>query len=117
MIEKTLNDVVAPFLDGRFFPGGAEYDTPRPYGYYNQIGGKAVTFIDNAEPSQRNAVMQINIWADTAAQASLLMQQIGAALRACPEMVARPFSEFLTRTETDLGLYGAQQDFTCWKKK
>jgi hypothetical protein len=117
MIEQTLNALVGPILQDRFFPGTAPLDTPRPYGYFNQIGGKTVEFLGGEEPSQRNALIQLNVWADTAEEASLLIQQIASALRQCPDMTARPWGEFITLNDEDLERYGTQQDFSCWKKK
>jgi hypothetical protein len=115
VIETSIVATIGPILGGRIFPDTAPFDTPKPWGTYIQVGGEATTFIDKAAPGIRNARIQINVWAATRAQANTVMQQIEAALVAATDMDARPLSAFSSLHEPDLSLYGAMQEFDCWK--
>ena len=117
MIEQSLFATIGPLLGGRFFPDNAPFDTPKPFGFYTQVGGESPTFTDKAPIGIRNARMQLNIWCVTRQQATQIMRQIEAALLASTDMDVTPLGALVAISEPDLGLYGAQQDFSCWKNE
>lgn len=109
-------DVVA-VLQGqcpRVFPGGAPLDTPRPFLTWEQIGGDSLRYIEGTAAPQRLALLQINLWAATKAQAISLILAIEEALCTAPAFTASPNGAHQGRYEdaVEPPLYGAQQDFT-----
>ena len=98
----------------RAFCDFAPTDTPRPYVTYQQIGGAAVTFLDGARPSKRNAIMQINVWDDDRLEANALASQIEDALTAATQFQARPNGAFASDFDPDMERYGTRQDFDIW---
>jgi hypothetical protein len=115
VIEQSIVSAIGSIFGGRVFPDTAPFDTPRPWATYIQVGGEEVNYIDKTASGIRNARMQINLWANTRAQATTLAKQVAAAMRAATDMDARPLSAFGAINEPDLGLYGAMQEFDCWK--
>jgi hypothetical protein len=115
VIETSLVAIVGPLLGGRIFPDSAPFNTPKPWATYQQVGGDSPTFIDNTPVGIRNALIQINVWAATRAQATTLILQIEAALIAAGDMQVRPSGAFLSVPGYDNTIYGAQQDFDCWQ--
>ncbi|WP_157266640.1 tail completion protein gp17 [Azohydromonas aeria] len=114
MIPVLMLEAIGPLVEGRAFHGTAAYDTPRPFVTIQQIGGEAVSFVDNARPSKINALVQVNCWGDSREQVYLLMLAIEDALRASEAMVARPSGAMMDRDEPEQGMFGEQQDFSCW---
>lgn len=117
MIEKSLFAIVGPLLGGRFFPDSAPFNTDRPWGTYQQIGGESPTFIDKAPIDIRNARIQINLWCNTRAQATVLAELVASHLIAATDMDVTPEGAFQATGDPELGLYGTTQDFSCWKRK
>jgi hypothetical protein len=108
-LKGVLDDVTT-----RVFPGFAPVTTARPYVTYQQIGGDVINPLANSAPGKRNSVLQVNVWADTHAQALSLSRSIEDALRAASLFQARPVSAAAIDFDADIPVYGARQDFTCW---
>jgi hypothetical protein len=85
-----------------------------PYCTYQQIGGVAPTFIDNAVPSKENAVMQVNVWDSSRRGAKDKIKQIEAALIAATDLQARPFAAAASTFDADMARYASSQDFSIW---
>lgn len=98
----------------RVFPDEAPTSTERPYVIFQQIGGAALGFLDSAIPSKRNALVQVDVWAATRAEANALALQIEAAMLAAQKFTGRPQGALRTMSEADLQLRGARQDFDIW---
>ncbi len=98
----------------RVHPDDAPAGSLRPYILYSQIGGRVINPLGNDIPDQRNARMQIEVWADSRGDASALMLAIEDALRTTYVFRARPEAGMLADRDVDLGLYGALQDFSIW---
>lgn len=113
-LEAKLFALLTALVSGRIFPDVAPFDTQRPYIIWQQIGGQAVTFLENTVPSKRNANVQISAWADTRAQANDLSLDIEATLTLATTLQARPLSAHVSEHEPDLMRYGARQDFSIW---
>lgn len=97
----------------RVFPDVAPTDTQRPYITWQQIGGDVITQI-NGLPDKRNAMVQINCWAERRADANALALAVEAALVAATVFVARPVSALVADHDEDTDLRGAMQDFSIW---
>lgn len=80
--EEKLVAAVSPLCAGRLFPDFAPLGTPRPYAIWQQVGGTDVVFVDGDTADQLGVRFQIEVWADTRQQASMLMRQIAATLSA-----------------------------------
>lgn len=97
----------------RFFPDFSDSNTARPYATYQQAGGQAPNFLGGGVGDRRNALIQINVWADTRLQANALMHQIEAVLKASP-FFADAMGALIARADATTKLRGAQQDFGLW---
>lgn len=116
-MEKALYELLSPLVGDRVFPDVAPVTTERPYITWQQIGGDVINPLANEVASKRNAMVQVNIWSDTRLQAVQVAQQIEVALVTATRFIARPLSALVSRHEPDIGLYGAEQDFTIWSDR
>jgi hypothetical protein len=105
-----LLEVICP----RVFPETAPLSTQRPYITYQQIGGRALRYIDNTPSGKRHAIMQINVWGSTRMAVSEMAFAIEDAMCVTPNFVARPDGAYQSTHEEDLGLYGTIQTFSVW---
>lgn len=106
----TVLQAVCP----RTFPDFAPTNTTRPYVTYQQIGGQAVNFVDRLVPSKRNARVQVNVWANSRADAVTTMQAIEDAIRMSTVFQGEPESAMSADFDADFPVYSAMQDFTVW---
>lgn len=113
-LETQLKTVVSGVLD-RFMPDEAPFDTPMPYGVWQQIGGDALTYIEGTLPDKENALVQIRVWAATRMEANSLARQVEAALVAATSFQAQPVSARVSEKEGDA--YGNRQDFSIWVQR
>lgn len=113
-LEAHLFSALAPLVNSRIFPDVADFDTPRPYIVWQQIGGAVVNFVEGAVPSCENAVIQITCWAETRAQAKELIKTIESTLITHTVLQARPQAASISVHEPELFRYGSLQDFSVW---
>lgn len=113
-IETVLFASLQALVAGRCHPDVAPELAPRPYITYQQVGGAALNFIDPAVPSKKNGRFQINVWADTRAQASVLAGQVEDTLRAVAALQTTVLSAPVATYEPDTKLRGTRQDFSFW---
>lgn len=97
----------------RVHPGSAPLNTPRPFVTWEHIGGDPLRYIDGTAADKRHALLQVNVWAATKAEAWDLALNIETALTSTIGFSARPISAARGRTEQDVEpwLYGAEQEF------
>jgi hypothetical protein len=96
----------------RIDPDVAPAGALRPYITFQAVGGQSPNYLSNTVDLQ-NARMQVNVWADTRAVATSLMQSAIAALTAAPiraTNIGAPVSTY----EPDTKLYGSREDFSIW---
>lgn len=97
----------------RVFPDAAPLDTPRPYITYVQIGGDAVAYVEDTVVDIRNAVYQVNCWADMRKDAIALAMDVEVAIveqlsgRAESALMAEP-------VDNEDDPRGVRQDFSVW---
>lgn len=113
-VEATIFAALQGLVGSRCYPDIAPANVARPFCTYQQIGGTAVNFIDSGLPSKANARVQINVWADTRAQAALLSRQAESALRATTALQTTVLGQPAATFEEDTRLYGTRQDFSFW---
>ena len=116
-IEANIYNTLSPLVGGRVFPDVAPLTTVRPYIVYNQVGGEALSYLENSVPSKKNGRFQFNVWADTRATSAAVMLQIETALVTSTTMQARPVSAPNADFDNDMDLFGAMQDFTIWSDR
>jgi hypothetical protein len=105
---------LVPNGDGTFrcYPDVAPTGALRPYITYQAVGGQSPNYLSNNVDLQ-NARMQLNVWADTRAAATTLMQSVIAALTA-PAIKAVTIGAPVSTYEPDTKLYGSREDFSIW---
>ena len=112
-LESSIQTLLLTLCD-RVFTDFAPMSTTRPYITWQQIGGQAVTFYENAVPSKENALIQVNVWASTRSEATSLSKQIEEAFTEATTFQSRPVSARVNDADPDLKIYSNRQDFTCW---
>lgn len=116
----TTEATIVTLLQGlcsRVYPDVAPAGTARPYVTYQQVGGRALTFMERTAPSKKHGRFQISVWADTRIAAAALALQIENAFITASTMQAEPLSAPVSDYEPDTKLYGARQDFTVWSDR
>ncbi len=103
----------------RVFTDVASLNTPRPYVTFQFIGGRSLRWLDGAASDKRQTRVQVNVWADTRAACTTLIQQIEDDLAAATDFHATVESEPINTVETDIEptRYGATQDFLIYSAR
>lgn len=100
---------VCPRVSADVAPAG----TAKPFITWQQVGGDVIQPISGL-PDKRNALVQINCWAERRADANALALAVEAALVGTTVFVARPQSALVATNDDDTDLRGAMQDFSIW---
>jgi hypothetical protein len=115
-LEATIYTLVGPLVGGRCYPDttdGAALPNTFPLIIYQQVGGKAVDYMEGKVTDKDNARVQVHVWSKTRLEAS----QIARAARvALVEGVAKAttMGAPVALYDEALKLYGARQDFSIW---
>lgn len=113
----TMESDLTVLLKGicpRVYPDFAPANTPRPYVTYQQIYGAALTYLGREVPTKQNAVMQINVWADTRKEAKATILAIEERLITATVFQATPEAASVSDFDADIPIYGSRQDFSIW---
>ena len=116
-IEADIFTAIKGLVSNRCFPDFAPLSTARPYITYVQIGGEAISYLDNTVPDGKIGRFQINVWGDTRASVSALMLQVEAAMIQATAFQARPLSAPSSDYDPDSLVYGAMQDFSVFSTR
>lgn len=112
-IESSLVTLLKT-LCPRVYTDFAPVLTQRPYVTFQGIGGESINTLGNEIPNKKNAVIQINVWADTRLSANQLIQQIEDGIRTSAAFQARPQSAPINDFDADIPVYRSMQDFNIW---
>lgn len=94
----------------RFYPfGQATQQTPKPYAVYQIITGTPENYLGQL-PDIDNAIVQVDVYADTASQASSVADDIRDAV----EPVAHMTGLGITGKDPQTQLYRYRMDFSYW---
>ena len=117
--ESDLVARIGSLVSGRVFPDVAPFGTTRPYITYQQVGGDALSYVDDVVPTLQNGLVQINVWSSSRAEANSIARQIEALLVTATAFQARPAAALIATHENGLDppLYGAMQDFDIWSPR
>lgn len=116
-IEADIYTALKGLVANRCFPDFAPLSTVRPYITYVQIGGEALSYIDNTLPDGKHGRFQVNVWADTRSSASSVMLQVEAAMIQSTTFQARPVSAPSSAYDHDSLVYGSMQDFNVFSAR
>ena len=114
MIEPLIFDALSPLVSGRVYPDVALDECDRPYITYQQVGGSAINFVEVTLPDKRNSRVQINVWADSRLEASVLAGQVENALRAVVVLQTTVLGASVSVYDMETKLRGSRQDFSFW---
>lgn len=110
----------------RVFTPTAPFSAERPYLTWQHLGGQAVRWFDNSAPGFRNALLQVNAWADTKKEAFDLLRRVEDEMCRIDGLVrftARPMEEPVDAyVEGNEGqepgqLCGALQTYSIWGER
>ena len=113
-LESNLFDALKGLVSNRVYPDVAPYGAALPHITYQQIGGRAINFLESGVPGKRNARVQINVWATTRTAAATLSRQAEEALITSANLKAFVLSAAYARFDLDVQQYGTNQDFSIW---
>lgn len=116
-IEADIYDTLKVLVGNRCFPDFAPTDTAKPYITYTQIGGEAVSYVEDSVPNIQNGRFQVNVWGTTRSQCAVTMLQVEAALVASTTYGARPVSAPSSAYDHDMQIYSSMQDFSVWSNR
>lgn len=116
-IESDLFAALKSLCGNRVYPDVAPIGTARPYVLYSQVGGEAVSYVEDAVPDKQNGRIQFTVWADTAASRTALITQIESAMVTAQAFQARPIGAPSKTYDHDMQLFGAMQDFSVWSSR
>lgn len=113
-VEADLFSALNGLFGGRFYPDVAPQGVARPYGTYQQVGGRAIAYLESAVVGLRNGRFQVNVWSDSRLTTNSLWRQVEDALVASTTLRAIPLGAPVSVYEPETKLYGTRQDFSTW---
>jgi hypothetical protein len=111
MTEQQLYNALRVLVNNRVYPDTAPANTPMPYILYSQVGGQSVNFLTSDTTDKKNARIKVTIWGTTRLQVNNLARQVENTLVPLDVTVE---GAFIARYESELNIYGTQQDFSMW---
>ena len=116
-VESDIFNTLRGLVADRVFPDVAPFNTPRPYITYQQVGGEALSFVENDVPSKKHARFQISVWANTRAEASALVLPLEQEMLTASAFQARPLGVLIAVYNDDTDVRDAHQDFSVWSDR
>lgn len=113
-IEASIFSALRGLVEDRVYPDVAPELAVRPYITYQQVGGTAVNFLAQSVPNKKNSRVQVNVWADTRAQAAQIAGQVEDALRMMSALQTTVLGAPVATYEADIPIRGTRQDFSFW---
>ena len=80
--DELIFSLLKGLVSNRVYPDIAPQDAATPYVTHQDVGGDAVNFMDGAAPGKSNTRLQVNVWAQTRAQAKAIAQRAATPPRA-----------------------------------
>lgn len=113
-LESNIYDALKGLVSNRVYPDLAPYGAALPHITYQQLGGRAINFLESGVPGKRNARVQINVWATTRSAAATLSRQVEETLITNATLKAYVLSASFSRFDLEVQQYGTNQDFSIW---
>jgi hypothetical protein len=114
MTLETKLTTILKAICPRTFTDFAEAGTARPYVTFQQIGGDNIKPLSGGVASKENAVVQINVWADSRAEARAMMNAIEVAAVASAIFQCSAVAALQSDFDSDMKRYCSRQDFSIW---
>jgi restriction endonuclease Mrr len=112
--DELIFSLLKNLVGNRVYPDIAKQDTALPYITHQDVGGDAINFMDGAAPGKSNTRLQVNVWAETRAQAKAITHQVETALRAAPALSTTVLGSLMTTVDEATGYRGTIQHFSIW---
>jgi hypothetical protein len=112
-LEINLTTVLKTICQ-RTYTDFADTGTLRPYVTFQQLGGDVIKQLGGGVASKENAVVQINVWADSRAEARSMMNAIEVAVIAAATFQSRAVAAMQSDFDSDMQRYCSRQDFSIW---
>ncbi len=116
-VEASIYTLLRSMVADRVYPDVAPLGTTLPYITYQQVGGEALSFVDNTLPSKRNGRFQVNVWSNSRLNATTLAVLIENAFYTTTAMQARPIGGPVALYDEETNYYGSTQDFSIWSDR
>ncbi len=116
-VEADIVAALQPLFPGRVFPDFAPGNAAKPFCVYQQVGGVAPTFVENAVPSLQNGRFQVAVWDDRRTSVAALGLQIESVMVTAKAFDARPLGAPIADYDEQTQLRGSRQDFSVWSKR
>lgn len=116
-VETSIYTALKGLVGNRCFPDVAPLNTVKPFLTYIQIGGEALTYLENAVPSKQNGVFQVDCYADTRSATAALALAVESAMVTATSFQARPIGAPAARYDSDSLIYSSTQDFSVWSSR
>jgi hypothetical protein len=114
-VETDLYSALGSLVSNRVYPDIAPQGVAKPYITYQQVGGRAIAFLETAVVGRRNARIQVNVWHTSRLAANTLARSVEDALIVSTALRAVPLGSLVSTHEPDTGgLFGTRQDFSVW---
>lgn len=115
MFEQDLLDLLKPLVADQVFwdvtPDG--YKITGPIIILQRVGGKDGWYIDQTQSDQKNARMQVGVWAKSRLVAAPLARLVEKTI-ADSSFVAEPLGAPMDQNQPDLKIFGSIQLFGIW---
>ncbi|KAB7769361.1 tail completion protein gp17 [Xanthomonas maliensis] len=111
--ESDFRALLTDLVGTRVYPDVPPDSPVYPLITYQQVGGRAQWFQDQTRPDKAHARIQVNVWADSRAQANALARQVDARI-AASSFAAEPYGAFEADYSAEIKKYGTRQDFGLW---
>jgi hypothetical protein len=113
-LESDLVARLTSTFSGRVYPAEAPFGADTPYCVYVQRGGDAITFLESAKPSKKNAVVELTVWSTTYLDATAKMRAVEDSLITSTTLRALPQGALWATYDAETKLYGTLQEFSIW---
>lgn len=112
-LEADVVAALTGLVAGRVYPDVTPDNPTFPLIVYQQVGGKAVEYLEGAVADKDHARVQVIVWAKTRLQASQIARQARVALVEGTTK-ATTYAAPVSLYEDALKLYGNRTDFGIW---
>jgi hypothetical protein len=113
-VETDLYSALGSLVSNRVYPDVAPQGVAKPYLTYQQVGGRAIAYLESAVVGYRNARIQVNVWHTSRLAANTLARSVEDTLVASTTIRAIPLGSLVSVHEPDTNLFGTRQDFNVW---
>lgn len=116
-IESDIYNLISPLVAGRVHPDFSPINTAKPFVVYAQVGGQAMSYVENVLPSKKHGRFQIDVYSNTRAECAAIALQIETLMTGASAFQARALSAPISGFERDTLVYSSMQDFSVFSER